>query len=212
MNAIRVMLVDDHAVVRMGFRLLLQGSSDVEVVAEAESGEAACSEYAKIKPDVMVMDLSMPGIGGLEALTRILARNRGARILVLSAHDDTMHPKRVLQAGALGYLSKRSAPEELIEAIRQVAQGKIFLEPAMARQLAVQQLTGEKNPVEVLSPREFEVFMLLAKGKPVTEIAGLLFLSPRTVGTHLYNIKQKLGAGNSAEIALIAMRAGLLEP
>lgn len=208
----RVMLVDDHAVVRMGFRLLLQGSKDVEVVAEVESGEAACSEYAKIKPDVVVMDLSMPGIGGLEALTRILARHRDARILVLSAHDDTMHPKRVLQAGALGYLSKRSAPEELIEAIRHVAQGKIFLEPAMANQLAVQQLTGEKNPVEVLSPREFEVFMLLAKGKPVNDIAEMLFLSPRTVGTHLYNIKQKLSAGNSAEIALIAMRAGLLDP
>lgn len=208
----RVMLVDDHAVVRMGFRLLLQGSKDVEVVAEAESGEAACSEYAKINPDVLVMDLSMPGIGGLEALTRILARHRDARILVLSAHDDTMHPKRVLRAGALGYLSKRSAPEELIEAIRHVAQGKIFLEPAMANQLAVQQLTGEKNPVEVLSPREFEVFMLLAKGKPVNDIAEMLFLSPRTVGTHLYNIKQKLNAGNSAEIALIAMRAGLLEP
>ncbi|MBA2352498.1 MAG: response regulator [Burkholderiales bacterium] len=212
MSAIRVMLVDDHAVVRMGFRLLLGGASDVEVVAEAESGEAACSDYVKIKPDVMVMDLSMPGIGGLEAITRILARHREAKILVLSAHDDTMHPKRVLQAGALGYLSKRSAPEELIAAIRQVAQGKIFLEPKMANQLAVQQLTGEKNPVDVLSPREFEVFMLLAKGKPVNEIAELLFLSPRTVGTHLYNIKQKLGAGNSAEIALIAMRAGLLEP
>lgn len=208
----RVMLVDDHAVVRMGFRLLLQGSKDVEVVAEVESGEAACGEYGKIKPDVVVMDLSMPGIGGLEALTRILARHRDARILVLSAHDDTMHPKRVLQAGALGYLSKRSAPEELIEAIRHVAQGKIFLEPAMANQLAVQQLTGENNPVEVLSPREFEVFMLLAKGKPVNDIAEMLFLSPRTVGTHLYNIKQKLNAGNSAEIALIAMRAGLLEP
>ncbi len=212
MRAIRVMLVDDHAVVRMGFRLLLQGSSDVQVVAEAESGEAACNDYVKIKPDVMVMDLSMPGIGGLEAITRILARNREAKILVLSAHDDAMHPKRVLQAGALGYLSKRSAPEELIAAIRQVAQGKIFLEPKMANQLAVQQLTGEKNPVDVLSPREFEVFMLLAKGKAVNEIAELLFLSPRTVGTHLYNIKQKLGAGNSAEIALIAMRAGLLEP
>lgn len=212
MSAIRVMLVDDHAVVRMGFRLLLQGAADVQVVAEAESGEAACNDYAKVKPDVMVMDLSMPGIGGLEAITRILARNRGAKILVLSAHDDTMHPKRVLQAGALGYLSKRSAPEELIAAIRQVAQGKIFLEPQMANQLAVQQLTGEKNPVDVLSPREFEVFMLLAKGKAVNEIAELLFLSPRTVGTHLYNIKQKLGAGNSAEIALIAMRAGLLEP
>ncbi|MGH8711854.1 MAG: LuxR C-terminal-related transcriptional regulator, partial [Burkholderiales bacterium] len=134
-----------------------------------------------------------------------------ARILVLSAHEDTMHPRRVLKAGALGYLSKRSAAEELIQAIRQVAQGKTFIEPGIAQQLAMQQLTGDNNPVDVLSAREFEVFMLLAQGKTVADIAAMLHLSPRTVGTHLYNIKQKLNASNSAEIALIAMRAGLIE-
>ncbi|MGH8717957.1 MAG: response regulator [Burkholderiales bacterium] len=208
----RVMLVDDHAVVRMGFRLLLQNTSDIEVIAEAESGEEACKLYSEKHPDVVVMDLSMPGIGGLEALNRIRARNPEARILVLSAHDDTMHPKRALEAGAAGYLSKRSAPEALIEALRQVIQGKIFLEPGIAQQLAVNQLTGQQNPVEVLSPREFEVFKLLAQGRSVNEIADLLFLSPRTVGTHLYNIKQKLNASNSAEIALIAMRAGVIQP
>jgi len=209
---INVMLVDDHAVVRMGFRLLLQNTSDIEVGAEAESGEEACRLYAEKKPDVVVMDLSMPGIGGLEALNRIRAKNPQAKILVLSAHDDAMHPKRVLEAGAAGYLSKRSAPEALIEALRQIMQGKIFLEPGIAQQLAVNQLTGQQNPVDVLSPREFEVFKLLAQGKSVAEIADLLFLSPRTVGTHLYNIKQKLNASNSAEIALIAMRAGVIQP
>ncbi len=206
------MLVDDHAVVRMGFRLLLQSTPDIEVVAEAESGEVACKLYAEKKPDVVVLDLSMPGIGGMEALNRIRAKNPDARILVLSAHDDAMHPKRVLEAGAAGYLSKRSAPEALIEALRQVTQGKVFLEPGIAQQLAVNQLTGQQNPVDVLSPREFEVFKLLAQGKSVAEIADLLFLSPRTVGTHLYNIKQKLNASNSAEIALIAMRAGVIQP
>ncbi|HET6756933.1 MAG TPA: response regulator transcription factor [Burkholderiales bacterium] len=206
------MLVDDHAVVRMGFRLLLENTSDIEVIAEAESGEEACKLYAEKQPDVVVMDLSMPGIGGLEALNRIRARNPEARILVLSAHDDTLHPKRTLEAGAAGYLSKRSAPEALIEALRQIIRGKIFLEPEIAQQLAVNQLTGQQNPVEVLSPREFEVFKLLAQGKSVAEIAELLFLSPRTVGTHLYNIKQKLNASNSAEIALIAMRAGVIQP
>jgi two-component system, NarL family, invasion response regulator UvrY len=198
--------------VRMGFRLLLEAAPDIHVAAEAQNGEQACQLYAKVQPDVIIMDLSMPGIGGLEALKRILAKDRGACVLVLSAHDDTMHPKRVLEAGALGYLSKRSAPEELLTAVRQVAKRKVFLEPGLAQQLAVEQLTGERNPVEILSAREFEVFMLLAGGKSVTEIAKMLFLSPRTVGTHLYNIKQKLKAGNSAEIALIAMRAGLLEP
>lgn len=209
---IKVMLVDDHAVVRMGFRLLLQSTPDIEVVAEAESGEEACKLYSEKKPDVVVMDLSMPGIGGMEALNRIRAKFPNARILVLSAHDDVMHPKRVLEAGAAGYLSKRSAPETLIQALAQVMQGKIFLESGIAQKLAVNQLTGEQNPLAVLSPREFEVFKLLAQGESVAEIAALLFLSPRTVGTHLYNIKQKLNASNSAELALIAMRAGVIQP
>jgi two-component system, NarL family, invasion response regulator UvrY len=130
---------------------------------------------------------------------------------VLSAHEDTVHPKRLLKAGALGYLSKRSAAEQLIQAIRLVAAGKTFIDAALAQQMAVQQFTGEQDPVGVLSDREFEVFMLLAKGQSVTHIAERLFLSPRTVGTHLYNIKQKLNAANAAELTLIAMRNGLLE-
>ncbi len=211
MSAIRVMLVDDHAVVRMGFKLLLQGVDDIEVVAEAESGEEAIKRYPEIKPDVVVMDISMPGIGGLEAVSRLLAKDTAAKILILSAHEDSSHPKRLLKAGAIGYLSKRSAAEELIQAIHQVANGKTYLDSKLAQAMAVQQLTGEQNPVEVLSDREFEVFMLLAKGQSVAHIAEKLFLSPRTVGTHLYNIKQKLNAGNSAEITLIAMRNGLLD-
>ncbi|PZP57710.1 MAG: DNA-binding response regulator [Azospira oryzae] len=206
------MLVDDHAVVRMGFRLLLESTPDIKVVAEADTGEQALKGYQEARPDVVVMDLSMPGMGGIEAVKRLLAKDKQARILVLSAHDDTLHPRRVLEAGALGYLSKRSAPEELIQAVRHVAAGKVFLEPAIAQQLAIQQVTGTRNPVEVLSPREFELFLLLAQGKTVAEIAEMLYLSPRTVGTHLYNIKQKLNASNAAELALIAMRAGLLEP
>lgn len=211
MSSIRVMLVDDHAVVRMGFKLLLQGADDIEVVAEAESGEEAIKRYPLIKPDVVVMDISMPGIGGLEAVTRLLAKDPAAKVLILSAHEDSSHPKRLLKAGAVGYLSKRSAAEELIQAIHQVFKGKTFLDSKLAQAMAVQQLTGEQNPVEVLSDREFEVFMLLAKGQSVAQIAEKLFLSPRTVGTHLYNIKQKLNAGNSAEITLIAMRNGLLD-
>ena len=210
-SGIKVMLVDDHAVVRMGFKLLLQGSDDIQVVAEAESGEEALKRYPEIKPDVVVMDISMPGIGGLEAVSRLLAKDPSAKILILSAHEDSSHPKRLLKAGAVGYLSKRSAAEELMQAIRHVASGKTFLDSKLAQAMAVQQLTGGQSPVEVLSDREFEVFMLLAKGQSVAHIAEKLFLSPRTVGTHLYNVKQKLNAGNSAEITLIAMRNGLLE-
>jgi two-component system invasion response regulator UvrY len=209
---IRVMLVDDHAVVRMGFRLLLEGSPDMKVVAEAECGEDALRAYGEVKPDVLVLDISMPGIGGLETVTRLLAKDPDVRVLVLSAHEDTMHPRRALKAGALGYLSKRSAAEELIQAIRQVYQRKTFIEPALAQQMAVQQFSGDRNPVEVLSDKEFKVFLALARGESVLEIAEVLHLSPRTVGTHLYNIKQKLGASNQADLAIIAIRNRLIEP
>jgi two-component system invasion response regulator UvrY len=208
---IKVMLVDDHAVVRMGFKMLLESATDIKVIAEAENGEQAIKCYVEHHPDVVVMDITMPGIGGLEAIERIMAKDNTARILVLSAHEDSVHPKRVLNAGAMGYLTKRSAAEELIKAIRTVAGRKMYLEASVAQQMAIQQLNGEKNPVDVLSDREFEVFMALAKGKSTNEIAETLCLSPRTVGTHLYNIKQKLNANNSAEIALIAMRSGLLD-
>jgi two-component system invasion response regulator UvrY len=209
---IRVMLVDDHAVVRMGFRLLLEGSPDMKVVAEAECGEDALRAYGEVRPDVLVLDISMPGIGGLETVTRLLAKDPEVRVLVLSAHEDTMHPRRALKAGALGYLSKRSAAEELIQAIRQVYQRKTFIEPALAQQMAVQQFSGDRNPVEVLSDKEFKVFLALARGESVLEIAEVLHLSPRTVGTHLYNIKQKLGASNQADLAIIAIRNRLIEP
>jgi two-component system invasion response regulator UvrY len=158
------------------------------------------------------MDITMPGIGGLEAIDRIMAKDKNTKILVLSAHEDSVHPKRVLNAGAMGYLTKRSAAEELIKAIKSIHQGKRYLEPNIAQQMAITQLSGETNPVEILSDREFEVFMALAKGKSTNEIADTLCLSPRTVGTHLYNIKQKLNANNSAEIALIAIRCGLIDP
>lgn len=212
MSDINVMLVDDHAVVRMGFKMLLETSGDIKVIAEAESGEDAIKTFQAHNPDVIVMDITMPGIGGMEAIERILAKESATKILVLSAHEDSVHPKRVLNAGAMGYLTKRSAAEELIKAIRSVAAGKKYIEASVAQQMAIQQLSGEENPVDVLSEREFEVFMSLAKGKTTNEIAETLFLSPRTVGTHLYNIKQKLNASNSAEIALIAMRSGLIDP
>jgi len=206
------MLVDDHAVVRMGFRLLLDAAPDMRVVAEADSGEEAMRRIDEARPEVVVMDISMPGIGGLEAVRRILAKEPAARILVLSAHEDAMHARRVLKAGAAGYLTKRSAAEALIQAIREVCQGKTFLEPQIAQELALRQVAGAAEPLDALSEKEFKVFLALAGGQSVQDIAAVMSLSPRTIGTHLYNIKQKLGASNSAELALIAMRAGLLTP
>lgn len=212
MSNMKVLLVDDHSVVRMGFKMLIDSEQDMEVIAEAESGEQGIKVFKEHNPDVTIMDITMPGIGGLEAIERILAHDKHAKILVLSAHEDSVHPKRALNAGALGYLTKRSAAEELIKAIRSVQKGTKYLESSIAQQMAITQLSGENNPVEVLSDREFEVFIALAKGKSTNEIAETICLSPRTVGTHLYNIKQKLNANNSAELALIAIRCGLLEP
>jgi two-component system, NarL family, invasion response regulator UvrY len=212
MAKINILLVDDHSVVRMGFKMLIENESDMAVISEAESGEQGITAFKEHKPNVIIMDITMPGMGGLDAIERIIAFDKKAKILVLSAHEDSVHPKRALSAGALGYLTKRSAAEELIKAIRSVNSGKKYLEPNIAQQMAITQLSGENNPVEVLSDREFEVFIALAKGKNTNEIADTMCLSPRTVGTHLYNIKQKLNANNSAEIALIAIRSGLLDP
>ena len=211
MAKINILLVDDHSVVRMGFKMLIENESDMAVISEAESGELGITAYKEHKPSVVIMDITMPGMGGLDAIERIIAFDKKAKVLVLSAHEDSVHPKRALSAGALGYLTKRSAAEELIKAIRSVNSGTKYLEPDIAQQMAITQLSGEDNPVEILSDREFEVFIALAKGKSTNEIADTMCLSPRTVGTHLYNIKQKLNANNSAEIALIAIRCGLLE-
>ena len=212
MSQITILLVDDHAVVRMGFKMLIEAEEGIKVIGEAESGEIAVKLFQELKPDIIVMDITMPGIGGLEAIDRIMAKDKNTKILVLSAHEDSVHPKRALNAGAMGYLTKRSAAEELIKAIKSIHQGKRYLEPNIAQQMAITQLSGESNPVEILSDREFDVFIALAKGKSTNEIADTLCLSPRTVGTHLYNIKQKLNANNSAEIALIAIRCGLIDP
>jgi len=181
------------------------------VVGEVDSGEQACLDYPRLKPDVVVMDLSMPGIGGLEAVRRLLAQDPKARVLALSAHEDTAHPRRVLNAGALGYLRKRSAPDTLIAAVRTVAGGQRYVDPATAQALALAQLDGDASPADTLSEREFSVFLQLARGQSVAQIAQTLSLSPSTVGTHLYHVKQKLGASNQSELTLVALRWGLIE-
>ena len=208
---IRVMLVDDHAVVRVGFRMLL-ADAGIDVVAEAADGEAACQLYPTVRPDLVVMDLSMPGMGGIEAVRRLLAQDGRTRVLALSAYEDTAHPRRALRAGALGYLAKRSAPDELILAVKTVAGGERYVDRQTAQALAVSQADGLASPVDLLSGREFSVFIQLARGMSVAQIADNLKLSPSTVGTHLYHVKQKLGAGNQSELTLAALHWGLLDP
>lgn len=211
MHKIKVMLVDDHAVVRMGFKLLLESCNDIEVMAEADSGEAACQACEAAVPDVVVMDIAMAGMGGIEAIKRLKAKHKSLHVLALSAHEDISHPMRALQAGALGYLSKRSAPDALIDGIRTTAKGQRYVDPQIAQRIAMQAISGDDNPVGKLSAREFEVFAQLARGQTVTQISETLNLSGSTVGTHLYNIKQKLGLNNQAEMTLLAVRHGLIQ-
>jgi two-component system invasion response regulator UvrY len=206
-----VLLVDDHELVRAGFKRLLEDGDTFEVVAESGSGEEAVQDFNKHHPQVVVMDISMPGIGGVGAIERIIAREPSARILVLSVHEDSVFTTRAMQAGALGFIPKRSAPEEMLKAVEMVAQGKTCIAPEIAQQLAMQKLTGSENPLDILSQREFEVFRLLAEGKTVNDIAEILSVSPKTVGTHHTNIKQKLNVSNSAELARLAIRSGLVE-
>ena len=216
----KVMLVDDHAVVRMGFKLLLEAEADTQVVAEADRAESALAALDQMAlgqgeknptwPDVVVMDLAMPGMGGLEAIKRLKAKHPSLKVLALSAFEDSSHPKRALEAGAMGYLSKRSAPEALIDALRMVQSGQRYLDIPTAQRLALQQTLPE-GPLAVLSAREFAVFLQLAHGKSVNQISEALSLSSSTVGTHLYNLKQKLKLSNQAEMTLLALRHELID-
>ena len=211
MAKLTLLLVDDHAVVRSGFKVLLQTWDDVDVVAEANSGEEALPLYTLHRPEVVVMDIAMAGMGGIEASKRLLALDPQARILALSAHEDSSYAKRALQAGALGYLSKRTAPEVLIDALRMVARHQRFIDPIIAQRMANQQNSSDSHYIDKLSPREFEVFLALAKGRSVLDISQTLGLSASTVGTHLYKVKLKLQLSNQSEMTLLAMRHGLLD-
>ena len=206
----RILLADDHAMVRLGFRCLLEGAG-ATVVGEGENGESAVRLYAELNPDVVVMDVSMPGIGGLAALERLLAWDAKAKVLMLSAHNDDIVPVRALRLGARGYLCKRAAPEEFLRAVGQVASDRRYLDPELAQAVALAQLSGSGSPVDTLTEKELAVFMKLAEGRSVNDVAEDFCLSPSTVGTHLYHIKQKLNVQNAAELTLVAVRNGLIE-
>lgn len=206
----RIVLCDDHSVVRMGFRLLLEGVGAI-VVAEADNGDAAIAAYGLHKPDLLIMDISMPGKDGITSLVRLLNHYPDAHVLMLSAHNDAQLPGRALRNGALGYLCKRASPDEFLRAAASVLKGKRYLDPELAPMIALAQLNGAADPVASLTDKEFEVFRQLALGRSVNDVASQCHLSPSTVGTHLYHIKQKLGAQNAAELALIAVRSGVIE-
>ncbi len=209
--SVRVLVADDHVVVRQGIRALLATETDIEVVGEAENGRKAVAEVERLQPDVILMDLVMPEMDGIEAIRRITDRQPEARILVLTsfAADDKVFP--AIKAGALGYLLKDSGPEELVEAIHQVHQGESSLHPAIARKL-LQELSHppERPPTpEPLTEREVEVLRLVARGRSNQEIAEALVISEATARTHVSNILRKLHLASRTQAALYALREGL---
>lgn len=207
--AIRVMLVDDHAVVRAGFRRLLEQEAHIHVVAEAGDAFRAYALFVEHEPDVVVLDLSIPGVSGLEIIRRIVGRQPHARILVFSMHDDASLAERAIQFGARGYVTKTSAPEILAAAVNEVMAGKLYLSADIANSIAVLKLSGAVSPVSRLSPREFEIFRLLTAGHPTAEIARLLNLSNKTVANYHTLIKQKLKITTDVELVLLAVRHSL---
>ncbi len=210
---ITVMLVDDHAVVRAGYRLLLSQSSPIEIVREAERGEEACQHYAESKPDVVVMDLSMPGMGGLAAIRRIRARDPDARILAFSIHDEAVYAERALEAGASGYITKSCAPEILVEAVLAIARNERYIEREIAQRLDKKKVPGQDaaTNLQTLSAREFDVFCLLAQGRTPREIAGELRLSYKTTSNYSTLIKSKLGVNTTAEMARLGLQMGIFK-
>jgi DNA-binding NarL/FixJ family response regulator len=217
-NKIKVILVDDHAVVRAGFRMLLSTDDTIEVIAEAERGEAACQLYLEKQPDVMVLDLSMPGIGGLECIRRICTRDSNAKILVFSVHDERVYVDRAINAGAKGYITKHAHPEILIAAIQKIADGNIYIESGLiyradglSSEIAVTCETDYKTIIESLSAREFDVFLLLAKGLTAHKIADELCLGYKTVANYGTQIRNKLGVSSVAELAHIGFVLGVMK-
>lgn len=211
MSIIRIMLVDDHAVVRAGVRRLLEQDNRFLVVAECDSGERAYQQFGEHMPDIAIIDLSMPGMGGLEAINRIIARYPAAKLLVLSMHENAAFASQALKAGAKGYLSKSSLAEELVNALDSIVKGQTYINASISKQIAQQFLNATENPLQILSAREFEIFRLLAEGVDNSAIAATLNISPKTVANYQTSIKQKLGINNSVELVRLAIRSGLIE-
>ncbi len=206
MKTLKVVLADDHAVVRTGYRRLLELEPGVEVVAEFGDSDSVYAWFADHLADVLVLDLSMPGRGGLETLRRLKARDGGLKVLVFSMYDTPTMVSQTLQAGADGYLTKSSAPETLIDGVREVALGGRYLSEDAAAALA----RGNTAPHAALSPREFDIFRQLASGQSVEDIAARLFVSTKTVSNHQTTIRQKLGLASSLDMYRYAARHALL--
>ncbi len=209
---IDVLLTDDHALVRTGIRRLLEDSNKVRIVGEADCGEDSVTLAQQLKPDVILMDVNMPGIGGVEACRRILQRDPAQKIIVLTIHNEQTFPKRMLEIGARGYLTKECGVDEMLHAIEQVYNGGNYIAPSIAQQLALSLLPGnEKNPIDRLSRREFQVMLMISHGLTNAAISEKLCLSPKTVSTYRLRLLEKLGAQNEVDLVKIAVEQGMVE-
>jgi DNA-binding NarL/FixJ family response regulator len=208
--SINVVLVDDHAVVREGYRRLLAESGQIHVVAEAANGAEGYQAFCRCAPDVVVMDISLPGGSGIGAMTQMLAREPKARVLMFSMHQDSIFVTRAMSAGARGYVTKSTAPSLLVEAVLAVAGGRTYVSADVASVLRTPRCTNEETALQSLSTREFEVLRLQLQGKTADDIAHALNLSRKSVANHHWMIKQKLGVENSVQLMRVAMRLGLL--
>lgn len=217
MSRIRLLLVDDHEVVRSGLRMLLENEIDMSIVGEVDTGEKALNIVKTLQPDVVIMDITLPDISGIEATRRIKANHPNVAIVALTIHEDQQYFFEMLQAGASGYVPKRAAPDDLITAIRAAHRGEMYIYPSLAKLLVGDFLarSGEEEAKETmngLTPREGEVLSLLAEGKTNDEIADLLSISIHTVARHRENLMGKLGLHNRSELVKYAIRKGVIKP
>ncbi len=209
---ITVMLVDDHAVVREGYRRLIEKQGDMAVVAEAATGAEAYDHYKRHRPQVTVVDLSMPGKGGIEILRHIRKWDERARVLVFTMHQNAAFAAQAFKAGALGFVTKSSEPSLLISAIREVSHGRRALSPDISLALALMHIGDQESPLENLTAREFEIFRMLAEARSATEIAQILNLSAKTVSNYRFIIRAKLGVDSDIELAHLATRLKVVDP
>lgn len=209
---LRVFLLDDHRLMRTACRMILSKHGDIEIIGEAGTGEEALPLIRQLKPDVVICDLHLPGMSGLEVTERIVRAGQGAKVLMLSVQEDGPMPKRLLEAGASGYVGKACPEEELLRAVREVGRGRRFLGGELAQRMALSALDGGESPFDRLTPRELEVALMLCQGMRMADIGRRLSLSAKTVATHKYRLFDKLGIADAVSLARLAAQHGVTEP
>ena len=211
---LKVLVIDDHDIVRMGICRLIEGVPGVKVVGQGSSGEQALSLTRELRPDIVFMDIRMPGMGGLEATRRLLLANPGIKVVVVTMFDDDVRPMHLLKAGAVGYITKRTSSEEMARALQTIIEGEVYVSPEIARQMLANNFkpASESTPFAALSQRELQIAQMICSGHRAGEIAAVLSISPTTINTYKYRIYDKIGVGNDVELTLAAVKARLVDP